>query len=293
MQHFVLTRHAIAYNGRPPSVEWVHRRRNLLVHLAANSLMHQTVNSFEWLVFVDSALADEEADFLSQSVGSALTWRVVPVSDIDGRGGKTLWVESLGPLSEGQRVVTTRMDSDDTLHPTFIEAVGNIARGITTPTAVDMVSGAFVDSSAGIPLTRPYRASPFQSLVEVAVQDLPVVTVMARPHPDLPQSFPYLPVTTPHPMWFVSVHGGNIGNRAFGRPRPADVVPDHLRQALGVRRATPPERWIYGMRIAREYSRRFVEPGLARQAAQTLAGHLSTLGRKRSRGEQRSQTRPS
>ena len=189
--------------------------------------------------------------------------------------------------------MTTRMDSDDALHPKFIEAVGSIAKNVATPTAVDLVSGAFVDSRVGIPLTRPYRGSPFQSLVEVAVRDSPVVTVMTHPHPDLPQSFPYLPLTTPHPMWFVSVHGGNIANRAFGLPRPAEVVPDHLRQALRVRRATKLERGIYGMRIAREYCRRFLDPKMARPAALALAGHLFTLVSKRSRNGPRNQARPS
>lgn len=239
--------------------------------------MHQTVRSFEWLVFVDPSLAEGEAEFLTRTVGEALSWRIVPVSLKGGKEDAAIWARSLGTVPEGHRVVTTRMDSDDALHPVFLETVGEIATTVPTPSVVDLVCGAYVDASAGIPLTRPYRGSPFQSLVDVVGPESRIVTVMSHPHPELPQSFPYTPVSTRHPMWFVSVHGGNIANRAYGRPRKPEVVPAHLQEALGVRRTTAIERWTYGLRIAIRYSRRFMDPVEVVPAARMLAGHLVTL----------------
>lgn len=278
IRHFVLTRHAIAHKGSPPSADWVRARRALLSAVTANSLKHQSSQAFEWLVFVDVSLAEGEADYLAQQVGGTLNWRVVAVSSEEVQDGNAFWGRALGAFRDTDRLVTTRVDSDDAVHPEFIETVAKIAAGVAAPTSVDLVRGAYVDSTVGIPLTRPYRASPFQSLVEVVSASSPLQTVMAHPHPDLPQFFTYLPVDTRYPMWFVSVHGGNIANRAYGRPRPAAVVPLHLRAPLGVRDSTRFEQWRYGLQVAKEYSARFTKPTSVLPAARTLAGHLGTLG---------------
>lgn len=276
-RHFVLTRHALAHGGRPPSADWVLARRELLTRATANSLLHQSTQAFEWLVFVDESMAEEETAYLDKEVGGALGWRVVAVSLEEAREGRAFWARSLGTLREGDRLVTTRLDSDDALHPDFIRTVGQIAATASSPTSIDLVCGAFVDSKVGIPLTRPYKASPFQSLVESVSATSPARTVMWHSHPDLPAHFPYRPVRTPVPMWFVSVHGGNLGNRAYGRPRPAEVVPRHLHEALGVRPSSSFERSRYGLRILADYSARFARPSTAVPAARTLGGHLASL----------------
>lgn len=254
--------------------------------ITAKSLKHQSSQAFKWLVFVDVSLAEGEADYLSQEVGTSLDWEVVAVSPDEVQRGD-FWRRSLGALGDNDRIVTTRVDSDDAIHPRFIETVAEIAANAPAPTSVDLVHGAFVDSAVGIPVTRPYRASPFQSLVEVVSPASPVLTVMAHQHPDLPRLFAYLPVDTGSPMWFVSVHGDNIANRAYGRPRPASIVPLHLRQPLGVRDSTRFEQWRYGLRLARSYTARFARPQTMVPALRTLAGHLSTSGQSR-----RNQARP-
>ena len=46
-------------------------------------------------------------------------------------------------------------------------------------------------------------------------------------------------------QWFASVHGGNVGNRPYGVPKPASVVPKHLRTGLGVTETTRLTRSLY------------------------------------------------
>ena len=72
-------------------------------------------------------------------------------------------------------------------------------------------------------------------------------------------------------MWFASVHGGNLANRAFGIPRRADVVPADLRGPLSVRDSTSRERARYGVKVGLEYSKRFVKSGALRSLRSLLS----------------------
>lgn len=232
----VLTRHAVDLGSGPPSEAWLRERRARLATCAAVSLAHQTEQRFEWLILVDSAIAQREEEILADLFGEINPFTVAPTVGAFQPGPLASSQLVLPPLAAGTVVITTRLDSDDALASRFIEIVRSHALESFQgrPLSIDLVRGAFIDVSDGVPVARKYWASPFQSLVERQRVDVPLLTVFAEPHPKLPSLVRYLPIVTNEPQWFVGVHSGNLANRAVGIPMPADVIPPYLRWALGV-----------------------------------------------------------
>ncbi len=130
--HFILTRFNVPLRAKgapaePSGVEakWLARRFDLFARVCVPSVARQTVGEFQWLVFMDwatpvgykermAALAVRH-DFLRPIYGSEFLPEIV--------------LEEIRRREPAGRVrVTTRLDSDDAIHPRLIERVQEKAR---------------------------------------------------------------------------------------------------------------------------------------------------------------------
>ena len=260
--HYVLTRHGVDVGHGPPASDWMDSRRNHLLHVTLKSLELQSNQNFQWLILTDERHAEDERDHIFSQVSSSVPINVVPI-----RGpfvpGKTHdlatvlrdFIPSTGTMA------TTRLDSDDALAPTFVDSVQEVAQACDGDTQIiDFIRGVVVDHRTGMVFVRPYVRSPFQTLVE-QLGTRPPQTVYSESHLALADRFPYISVPTEEPMWFVSVHGRNLANRPRGWVRHHTVVPDSLREPLGVRASSLPRKLLAQSSVFLSYASSMIVSG--------------------------------
>lgn len=284
LNYFVQTRRALAlWSDGPPCPEWVARRRTHLHGITVPSLAFQSDRDFLWLVYVDASLAEEEFRLLEEVVEERFEFVVVP---IHGRPTpEALEAPILERTSPGSLVATARLDSDDGFADGYVASTKAKLRTAKPPLAIDFPDGVMVDSSVGIPLHRPYAKSAFQTVLAEVSNEGRVITGLHFDHSRTDEFLPYHAFRTPTPQWFVSLHGDNTSSRAFGVPKPADVVPSHLRAGLGVRESSRVERAAYLAWCGARYGRSlFAEGDIRRRLrhaalaipARGVGGHAQT-----------------
>lgn len=274
MNHFLLTRWnlpgCLAHSSLEKVLDprWQARRRDLLARYCAASVRAQTARDFSWLFLVDAThTRPQELEWL-RSLDSRL--RVVPVEDQETSGAPEARRAILESVSPGDWVLTTRLDSDDVLHPDHLRRVRVSAGGARQ--VVEFMDGYSYDV-----LRDELRASrePQNAFVTVAEPVDDLRTAWAWEHHRIGEDNEILYLDGAG--WMALVHDQNTTGGLWGERVTRDVKravlaefgivrPPYLRSRL--------ERVRWHARRARRLARRALEhgPGRVGRAARRPAG---------------------
>lgn len=216
--HVVLTRFNIATSGREARIRnqagWLSGRFDLFERYCLPSMAAQTSRDFRWLVFFDEATPGE---FVSRIEECRKLACFEPVfSGLFPASGWGDAVQSaVGP--EAEYVLTTRLDNDDAICPSFLatlraEAEQLLHRGASVPFALNWTRGAIL--SSGAVYIQEHRSNAFLSLIEPCGRR--PRTVMGHPHMSM-RSYCRVFQCGDRPGWLQVVHGGNVSNKIRGR----------------------------------------------------------------------------
>jgi hypothetical protein len=195
---------------------WCDHRAEVFLDVTLPSMLGQSSQQFDWLVYFDTERFDS-----TERVLAALE----PHSNVhplfyDGRG-KTSW-DLMGRArlgvsvraSDAEVVVTTKLDSDDALNRTYVERVaeqvGRLEREeVGSGLALNFTLGALLVEGRFFAFEYPH--SPYLALVEPVGEP---VTAMTIQHHRVHTRFPVRQIAVAEPMWLQVVHDRNRFNSA-------------------------------------------------------------------------------
>jgi hypothetical protein len=218
VSHFLLTRFNVRMPiYRHPGDDWLPGRLELFKRYCLPSFRGQTVQTFTWLVFLDS----DSPDWLRTTIETTMSDIVHPVY-VDGLFTAEYAAAVVAELATTPFVMTTRVDNDDAVATDFVETIQREFAGQRLE-FVNLVNGAqYADEKVYL---RPYTKNPFLTLIE-SVTDGPPKTVFIKRHYEVDKVGPVRNVRTEHPMWLQVVHGENVLTERVGlRAKPSAVLP--------------------------------------------------------------------
>jgi hypothetical protein len=211
-QHFLLTRFSVKTRRGFPSERWVRRRMEIFEKVCLPSVAAQRDAEFTWIIAVGPSTPPDVLQRLRERQ-QVFPYVVLPITN----GWLTPAKEHMrSALRAGVgHVITTRLDNDDALARSFMATVQE---------QFDGQDFEFVNLPRGLvkrlgdkrcaPLS--HRSSPFLSLIERARG---FKTVCVCQHGAAARHGSVRQVQAPA-AWMMVVHGGNVSNRMYGRPRP-------------------------------------------------------------------------
>lgn len=217
-EHVVVTRFNLPlFAGRDRADDaWLRERWDLFVTFCAPSMEAQDDRRFRWLVLMDARTPPWLRTELSDSRWASLLEAVYLAEPLTPEVLSDLLLARLTT----SRVITTRLDNDDSVPRDFVRTIRDAAAGPGTY-VVNLTTG--IQFADGRIYLRPYTKNPFISLVE-PVGDGPLLTVHADEHFHIDRYAPVRNVRTLRPMWAQVVHGGNVANEIVGVRVPRWVV---------------------------------------------------------------------
>lgn len=234
--HVLLTRfnvqRGLQVDPRALSGIWLDARMRLFSNITVPSLVAQTRQPDQWLVFFDEKTPDrtrflfEELRQYHPSLKNVL--RAEYCQEL-GAAECARHILSLAPAATDW-LLTTRLDNDDALHPHFIETV----KGLCRPGVREFINPTKGLIVAGARLYRKHDfSSPFISCSE-PISDCR--TVWIDQHQRLARHG-FVRQFGLRDAWIQVVHGGNLANQVRGvRACPsslaAGVMPDALAAAV-------------------------------------------------------------
>ena len=216
MKHFLITR----FNVGKIDPTWVEHRFKVFEAFTLESLKAQTCKGFTWLIFYDGNTSQDFKDRLSLLVRNFPSEKVELVASSDPyfmridreMGGlvheNNVVAQAVRPLvSPGdERVITTRLDSDDAVHMEFIQRIQTVARQLDPSRFIVFKQGYIWHE--GIVYPRSSYHNPFSSYLEPAER---VRTVYCVNHGFVGQ-VAEVHVVKRWRAWLQVVHGKNVCN---------------------------------------------------------------------------------
>ena len=168
------------------------------------SMIAQTNQDFEWLIYFDRHTAPEHLQRARRGIESRPNFRLVLC---DYYSSETLQEDFIRDLAgyDGW-LLTTRFDNDNSLHRDFVDRLHQEVRpgtreGINFPSGIVFGHGKTYlsrqDSNAFISLFEPFAGCR---------------TVYSAPHPEFSRIAPVRNVETDFPAWIQGVYSGAISN---------------------------------------------------------------------------------
>lgn len=189
---------------------WLSYRRRLFETFCAPSVRAQASGNLTWYVLVDDELPVAEERRLAEISGATIL-------RAESHGHAVGRLRLL--LSGRRRLLTARLDSDDSLAPTYLETMRAEAdRHLVAPgaaLAVRMATGVMHDVQGDAWTRRTYPHGPFAGLLEDASAG-PPDTILKHAHYDLHRNYVTSTLATAEPMWCIRVHGENVANELTG-----------------------------------------------------------------------------
>jgi len=227
-RHFIFTRWNIMIGGvsvyNNPAVknpeEWMRHRMKLFETYTLPSVLNQTCKNFTWLLSFAAETPDTVTD----------RYRYYPFIQIIN-GYPADYVRNLYPekLKHGDWLITSRLDNDDTIEPTYIARIqekyldGDSEDFLLVDTdgrQLDLKTGKYYD------VARRSNNSPFISLVEKVGQKyislngteitMPIKTVFYCTHTKMEWHFPSMKI--PERLYTMIIHDRNVSNKIVGGP---------------------------------------------------------------------------
>lgn len=205
----------------PDPDEWMQHRIKLFEKYTLPSVLNQTCRNFQWLL----SFAKETPDKITDRYRSYPFVKVIyqyPADFVRGLYGTV--------LKDGDWLITSRLDNDDTIEPTYIAKIQEQYLDDMVPDNFFLVDtdGRQLDLKTGKYYTVARRSnnSPFISLIEkVGVKfksingtqiDEPIKTVFYCSHSKMEWHFPSMKI--PERLYTMIIHDRNISNKIVGEP---------------------------------------------------------------------------
>jgi hypothetical protein len=225
-KHYLFTRWNLLMEGQsvynnpkvPDPDEWMEHRMKLFEKYTFPSVLNQTCRNFQWLL----SFAKETPDAITDKYRSYPFVKVIyeyPADFVRGLYGKV--------LNNGDILITSRLDNDDTIEPTYIAKVQEqyLSEFNEDFLLVD-TDGRQFDLKTGKYYTVARRSnnSPFISLIEkvglkykslngTEITD-PIKTVYYCSHSKMEWHFPSMKI--PERLYTMIIHDRNITNKIVG-----------------------------------------------------------------------------
>lgn len=222
--------------------EWLEHRLRLFRDICVPSIAAQTCPRFRWFLLIDAAGAERLRPRLEAMLGGIDS---VILQSSDASAWRAEFRQALSPRSD--RLLVTRLDNDDALHPDFIRR----AQGILMPYAADLPN--FLDLPLVLNFSHGMCWDGEQFRRMTFPQNAFATWLVGRSEHD-PAGFAPLPFDVSHskvgerfsiidlrqeePMWVQFIHNRNVSNQAWGRP--IDAWPDSVEKAFGYLRGAVP-----------------------------------------------------
>lgn len=208
IEHFLLTRFAVRIReaASAPDPTWISARVEIFKAVCLPSVLAQTSKDFRWLVFLDSDVSQDLVSELEAILPS--NGEIIRVEGVCARDAIAAAVQS---RTSGEKVITSRVDNDDALHPTYIAKVR---------ASLEPLDLSFVNFTRGYQYSRrrllnyAHPSNAFISLVEPVGREM-LITVFADWHTRLRNYGPIVQVKAGR-MWVQNCHGGNVKNQERG-----------------------------------------------------------------------------
>lgn len=214
--HFILTRFNVSLKSDPPAgappknagldAGWLARRFDLFDRVCLPAVDRQTEGSFQWLVFMDWATPVAFKERMAALAVHNDFLRPVYCSQFDD---ETALAEIRRHEEPGGVRITTRLDSDDVLHPRMIEHVQALAR--THLDSLDLHRGFFVSFPIGCSERNGdfyVRRDPYNAFVSFVSAPEVAKTVLAVDHARIAEAALVL-CRNQRPMWCQVIHPDN------------------------------------------------------------------------------------
>lgn len=221
--HFILTRFNVPLRfDLPPGRQavragldpgWLARRFELFERVCLASVARQTVQDFQWLVFLDEATPAAFRDRLATLAAAHSCLQPVYCDRFEE---ETVLPEIRRRETPDRLRITTRLDNDDAIHPFLIARVRHLARRHAP--RQDLRRGFFISFPIGCCerdgdfYLQRYRCNPFASYVSAPETDR---TVLGTDHRYVADVAPVVFNWT-RPMWCQVIHEENVANRLRG-----------------------------------------------------------------------------
>jgi hypothetical protein len=208
-RHVILTRFNVKIEqAGPPDLDWLEHRFSLFERFCLPSVQAQSCGNFVWLLFCDP---DIPASFRDR-IRTYAQWKTLQPIFFRHVFDQGMARAAVAELVRGySHLITTRLDNDDAICRTFVEAVQREFRGQDFE-FLNFTNGYIWEDSriwAG-----RHASNPFMSLVERAQA---YSTIYCGNHMELNQQGPILQIPAPA-AWLQVVHGNNLANRVWGTP---------------------------------------------------------------------------
>lgn len=192
---------------------WLERRFDLFEKICLPSIVRQTENSFQWLIFLDLATPEKFVKRM-EKISSKYDF-LVPVYCQDMR--EDFLIEEMNERSSpGKTRIMTRLDNDDAVDPHLVEEIQRMSRKHARSNNLE--KGFFVSFPLGCTgfegsyYIRRFQYNPFVSFVSLPTFKK---TIFGWDHTRIAEVAPvFCKYTTP--MWCQTIHGENIGNTVRG-----------------------------------------------------------------------------
>ncbi|MGP1309919.1 MAG: glycosyltransferase [Phycisphaerales bacterium] len=213
--HVLLTRFNVRVRAKWSQLNnderWLAGRFDLFETYCLPSVQHQTCADFVWLVYFDPGTPEPFMSRAREALERVPQARLVTIEAFD----RELWMAPIleAVPSSASRLITTRLDNDDGLHPRFLERVRAAARTVSTPTFINLPTGCALRDGRLYRVTD--RSNAFLSLVERVDVGGEPETVWVKPHTEA-HAFAPIVQAEGEPAWLQVIHGENVSNRVRG-----------------------------------------------------------------------------
>ncbi|GAB6842391.1 hypothetical protein HNR00_003599 [Methylorubrum rhodinum] len=234
LKHYIITRfnlwdenlrRAAGILEEDAYLNWIERRIVLFRESLLPTLVHQTYNDFQLLLFFDTNMDSRTSAFIE----SLQEFGFIKPLFVDFRlkhgwshFENTLAAEILSSTVVGDVVATTRIDSDDALSIGFMQNLNQYCSRIGYDEAI---ADMYVNFPFGLQCTDRdirilmYNRNPFQTMLEAREKYLNENIwvrkgVFQTAHDRTFKVGKIINVITSFPMWAQFVHGGNVANHA-------------------------------------------------------------------------------
>ena len=213
-KHIVITRYALSFDGQSINPDWLSDRRNIFAKITIPSINLQTNKNFTWLILIDDSILETESKFLHKLISSEINVLFKPGNSPFSHD-PNYWKKMFPVIPPGFRILTTRLDSDDWVHPKFIEKIQNAAQRLKRDSAIFFPIGLNIDILKHELKILFFRNNQFASLLEHPTH-YPFQTVHKLDHTELSRHGNYRMVYQNLFMWGTVLHTRNLLNKSRG-----------------------------------------------------------------------------
>jgi len=197
--------------NNPLDFEWFTYRKHLFFSYCYQNMACQTHVDFTWFILFDT---NTPSDLVKEI---CIDNRMVPImADSQNHAIELIKKHLNAYINFGSRVVTVRLDSDDTVSPFYSQGILHVLDGLNLnlyhSIAIYFTSGVEYDVINNIHYKRQYLNNQFVSLVELASNEKALELVFFTAHYDIPSKISCVHVNNGIPAWCTNVHGGNVAN---------------------------------------------------------------------------------